>query len=251
MDGKYLYNFDNAGAAFYDIAQELRISEPQFESFCHVLTSGLFDHYAYPRSEAQDFYPSLPASMQYIDDLLKSPNFDADNNFPDANFMNLAIDVASNRLIYRTVGGALGMAPACAEPGDIVVALLGFATAMILRRGEGNTYKVVGESYCYGYMACEGFLGPLPSTHKFVWINDRSESVLRAGFIQNDSDVPTVEDPRLGPLPDGWKFVYHDKRPFFREFENTETGEITEHDPRLLPEALLARGVAVQYFDLT
>jgi len=251
-DDAGLYTVKHAGKVLHELAQQLRISEKQYEAFCYVLTAGLFDHYTYPQSEAAAFHPNLAAAMEYIINILKTPNFDRDYNPPDSQlkFMEMALDVISNRLLYRTASGTLGMALNCAEPGDIIVALLGFGMTMVLRRGERNTYKVVGESYCYGYMTCEGFLGPLPSTHNFVSIKAKRLGGIRLAFVERGSDTLTVEDPRLGPLPDDWRFVDHDEKHLFHNFANQETGEITRIDPRLLPEALLARGVPLQYFDL-
>jgi hypothetical protein len=57
-----------------------------------------------------------------------------------------------------------------------------------------------------------------------------------------------MEDPRFGELPDGWKIDFGKRN--FLIFVNKETGKRTEFDPRLRPEALVARGVDIQCFDL-
>jgi hypothetical protein len=67
----------------------------------------------------------------------------------------------------------------------------------------------------------------------------------------NSKDESTLEDPRLGPLPPGWRIVYDDdtKLDDFW-FENEHTKKTEWGDPRLTKEALLARGVDMKEFVL-
>lgn len=59
------------------------------------------------------------------------------------------------KMPYMTEKGYLGMGPAHAEPGDVVVVFYGDRVAYVIRpapeHGE-NTYTLVGESYCDGIM---------------------------------------------------------------------------------------------------
>lgn len=126
---------------------------------------------------------------------------------------------------------------------------------MILRpRGDGK-YRVVGGCYVHGYMNGEAVLGRL----------SRDWKVLRKkepyGFIPAYSNSKTgritMRDPRLLdiPLPPQWEPVQFERTrddPKFcsSKFRDRETREIISSDPRLFPEALEARGIALQTFAL-
>jgi hypothetical protein len=93
-------------------------------------------------------------------------------------------------------------------------------------------------------------LGPLPNTHRIVWIHDARNVGLRKAYLHKESGVLEVEDPRLGPLLNGWEIVDHDAQHLHHRFVNKEGGEGKWFDPRLTPEELLDRDVNIQYFDL-
>lgn len=76
----------------------------------------------------------------------------------------------SGRAIYRTCMqdmtgkrpflsrmGYVGMGPLNAEPGDVIVVLLGASVPFIIRPLGENRYKLLGECYCDGIMDGEGF----------------------------------------------------------------------------------------------
>jgi len=58
-------------------------------------------------------------------------------------------------------------------------------------------------------------------------------------------------DPRLGPIPDGWEQLENDDPHRLQKWKNVKTGELINSDPRLLPSALVERGVKLQTFMLT
>jgi hypothetical protein len=64
----------------------------------------------------------------------------------------------------------------------------------------------------------------------------------------------TDEGRWLGPLLSGWERVPAVRTPedpiLFTRFKNSETGELINWDPRLLPTALEARGVKLRKFEL-
>jgi hypothetical protein len=73
----------------------------------------------------------------------------------------------------------------------------------------------------------------------------------RLQFYDTSSQASTFEDPRLPRLPPGWRLVQEiDRKHSLRKFENTDTGEITDMDPRLTTEALMERGVKLETFTL-
>jgi hypothetical protein len=241
----------NLGSEIHKIAHPFSVSDNQLEAFCHALVVGCFDHYSYPQTAAMEETPNLVDSIECVSSITRTGNFNIDDlPLSQHKFINRVAEATRDRSVYKTAGGKFGTAPICIEPGDIVVALFGFDTAMILRRADGNTYEVIGQTYCYGYMSCEGFLGLLPNTHRMVWIHDPRDVGLRRAYLHKESGVLEVEDPRLGPLLNGWEIIDHDAQHLHHRFTNKETRETTDFDPRLTPEALLERGVDIQYFDL-
>lgn len=74
-------------------------------------------------------------------------------------------------------------------------------------------------------------------------------------FLDLETGEETIEDPRLESLEgSNWERVDHeptlDDPEVFDYFRNKETGEVINSDPRLLPEALKARGVYLTTFCL-
>ena len=69
---------------------------------------------------------------------------------------------------------------------------------------------------------------------------------------------PTQLDPRAGPLPHPWRIFYGKKEERFEEevdkdgnlrciyFENSESGKIDYHDPRLTAQNLKNLGIELQ-----
>jgi hypothetical protein len=233
------------------IAHKLTVRDAELGTFCNILCCGAFAEEVYPQSTALPNQPSLRQSIAYVSSIAKTLHFDEAHLSADfQKFVKMAAYMTRGRLVYRTSDGILGVAPTSAEPGDVVVVMFGSRSPMVLRPTHDNTYKVIGESYCYGYMSCEGLLGLLPDTHKIVRLMDKKNRTLHESYLELASGVVQCEDPRLGKLPQGWKLGDHDRMHLQPLFVNEETGEDTWYDPRLTPEALKARGVDVEYFDL-
>jgi hypothetical protein len=246
-----IYTIKGFTTEIHRIAHQFRISDTQLEAFCDTLCAGLFDHIFYPLATANPNDPNLLQSIECLSRIIETPHFnEAHLSTSHENFINRASSMLRGRLVYNTSGGTFGIAPDFAEPGDIVVVLLGFLSAMVLRPSHGNTYKVVGESYCNGYMCCESLLGSLPNTHRMVWLTEKRRGHVYPVYLELGSSITQVEDPRLGELPKGWKLRDHNEKHMFHHFVNEETGERTVKDPRLTLEALTARGVNVEHFDL-
>jgi hypothetical protein len=77
-------------------------------------------------------------------------------------------------------------------------------------------------------------------------------------FFNAETGEHTTEDPRLEPHPE-WERIdledlgrdlTGDDPEFCDFFRNKSTGELINYDPRLLPEALKARGVQLRNFTL-
>jgi hypothetical protein len=76
-----------------------------------------------------------------------------------------ALDRQNDRRPFLSQQGYLGLAPAHAKEGDLVVILFGAVQPYVLRR-SGQKYELVGEAYVYGIMDGE-FLRKNPSKEDF------------------------------------------------------------------------------------
>lgn len=93
-------------------------------------------------------------------------------------------------------------------------------------------------------MDAQGLLGPLPSPWRAHFTQDTSTGAFVPRYLNGLTSVLSVDDPRLGSLPDGWT-LFDDGR-----FHHMESRRITDQDPRWQLEALEARGVDLQNFHL-
>jgi hypothetical protein len=102
------------------------------------------------------------------------------------------------RAIFITYGH-LGIGTKAAQPGDIVTAILGCPSAMILRPTKDNRFRVVGEALCHGFMDGEGLLGSLPDGIERV--RQWNEEIHRDSWTRIDRSTSLLfPDPRLlGP----------------------------------------------------
>jgi hypothetical protein len=95
-------------------------------------------------------------------------------------------------------------------------------------------------------------LGPLPA-ETIVRVYCRRQR-LDHRFFSSSTGLETTEDPRLPPLSSEWERFEREWTPDDPEpctwFRNTVTGEEINSDPRMLPEALKARGVSLRTFQL-
>lgn len=91
-------------------------------------------------------------------------------------------------------------------------------------------------------------LGPLPSMWQNVYRYDAASRDHWGAFINHETGEAQIEDPRLGPLPAGWRTWSHEEESAYNVYLNDETGECTIFNPRLSLEALRARGVELQDF---
>lgn len=129
--------------------------------------------------------------------------------------------------------------------------VLGSQSLLVLRPNAGRTYRVVGECYIDGFMESEALLGALASNWRCISRHFPDLGGYNQSFINMETGDVQVEDPRLGPLPAGWRVLDHDKKHAYNLYSNEEIGVFeTMVDPRSSPEALKARGVNLQEFRL-
>jgi hypothetical protein len=151
-----------------------------------------------------------------------------------------------------TSQGHIGVFPAAVQAGDQICVALSCNTPLLVRPvlGHNTYYRLVGECYVNGLMDGEVLIGSLPNLWEWGQTDNNENRVYIDGYKN-----PTLEDPRLGPLPQGWR-KYHKGGHEFDEvgnfsdfgFENAEAGSETRVDPRLTKDALIKRGIDVMDF---
>ncbi|GAB7359840.1 hypothetical protein MBLNU230_g7369t1 [Neophaeotheca triangularis] len=165
-----------------------------------------------------------------------------------------ALQCCAGRAFFQTREGYIGLGPEDSRAEDCIAVLLGCSTPLVLRPSDRGRdyYSVIGECFVYGLHDAMPLLGRMPEGWQGMaaWeAGDRR--VLR--FLNKATQQVTREDPRLGPLGP-WKRVEKlidgDDPTNFDFFRNSETDETINYDPRLEPECLEERGVALSWFSL-
>jgi len=125
---------------------------------------------------------------------------------------------------------------------------------MILRETAHGMYHVVGTALVYGLHDATSVLGPLPRPWTVrVHLDSVGDTTLQRFFNETTEEL-TEDDPRLEPLR-GWERLETDRTgddpEIFQKFKNLSTGEIINFDPRMSPDELKSRGVALRAFQLS
>lgn len=168
----------------------------------------------------------------------------------------------SGRRLFRTQSGYIGVCNRHARVGDRVIICLGLYFPMLVRPTPRGTFELTGRCFVHGIMYGEAILGPIPKPWNVTISRTTSlsgVSVLEQRFFNLETGQITHSDPRLGPLPDGWEEVEMEDQVqmgiFLQHYKRKGSGEeevlVLNSDPRLLPQALMARGVALETFVLT
>jgi hypothetical protein len=157
---------------------------------------------------------------------------------------------------FVTDKGQVGCGPSNVLPGDKIYVALGYDYPILLRPtlsdNQSTCYHHLGPTYVHGLMEGQALLGPITPPWKFVFsaVNPLGSFL----FLNQQTDKLTAHDPRLDILPQEWHEVEEEgdaRLEFYTQhYKNKKTGEITNSDPRLLPEALRARGVQLETITL-
>ena len=214
-------------------------SDSMIDSVCRTLYCNEFAERYLP------YAPDLPntqESKKYVRDLM--------DNGELVEYDKYSIQVhrrVKGEVTFQTRNGHIGIGPQSIRAGDQACILLGCRALLILRPNDAQTYKVVGEAYMDGFMEGEALLGALPTNWQRVRRHFPALGCFCKAFINVKTGDVQVEDPRLGPLPAGWRVADHRKKHAYNKFCNEELEvTVTNTDPRLSPEALRARGVNLQ-----
>ncbi|KAK1242546.1 hypothetical protein MKX08_005358 [Trichoderma sp. CBMAI-0020] len=163
------------------------------------------------------------------------------------------------RVYMETVEGYIGLGPRDCMPGDTICVIPGCNSPVVLRQTRDGNFRLVGSSFVYGLNDGQTLLGSLNHPWR-VQIFDHPDQDFRIEhrYYNQETRELAVSDPRLEDHPDWERVSLEDLgRPLIGDdpiilefFKNKMTGEIINSDPRLLPEALEARGVDLQWFTI-
>lgn len=165
----------------------------------------------------------------------------------------------TGRVLFVTAGGLIGLGPKMLQPQDIICVLLGVKVPLALRPAADGRYRIVGECFICGLMENQALLVPLPENIKLVWRIEEGRAY--PTFHDLDTDMMSPDDPRLAPLPAGWRKLRW-KKEHLRSYFEKENGELVKEgphwpepktlyrqtDPRLDLEYLRKQGIELEEF---
>jgi hypothetical protein len=152
---------------------------------------------------------------------------------------------------FVTDQGHVSFGPPAVEVKDKVYVSLGCHVPIVLRpmliHGAPEQHQVMGLSYIHGLMEGQGLLGPLPKPWTMVV---EEFQPIEVAFYNSETEDITIDDPRLGALPEEWEEVEIEDETqslhALRHYRHRDLGEVIDPDPRKLPDALRARGVKLK-----
>ncbi|KAK5406882.1 hypothetical protein LTR06_008377 [Exophiala xenobiotica] len=154
----------------------------------------------------------------------------------------------AGRAVFKSSTGHFGTAPRTIQKNDKIVVSLGCPSPLVLRQ-SGSYFQIVGEAYCDGFMNCEALLGPLPTGVQVMPELDFEAGVGYWAYRNTATGEMQVEDPRLGPLPEGWVKHEHQHDHLVNFYSNTNVdGTPNDQDPRLTAHNFRERGVPLKMF---
>ncbi|KAK0748938.1 heterokaryon incompatibility protein-domain-containing protein [Schizothecium vesticola] len=220
--------------------------------------------YAYHAGDLEDFFPGhgYPTLALATGNMLYMISSNIIPGGLRAGSLMASDPIGPVRFLY-TDGGLAGIASCSAQRGDLVVVIPGCRLPKIVRPlspspTSHTAYQLVGSCDILGLSNAEALLGPLPEGYTAKYVRDCTRR--RQTWFTNDETgarLGPLEDPRLDPLPAEWYTrelsgegeETNEGFPLF-EFVHRETGEATRMDPRCTREALIARGVRLETFEL-
>ena len=218
------------------------------DSLCRTICRNSFaESYAPPDLNLLSF----EVCRKYTHRVIDATRYTAiDESLEYRQYLDLVVFAIRGRSYFTTVDGYMGLAPMATYRGDQVCVLLGCQSPLVLRPCGHGIHKVVGECYIDGFMDGAACLGPLPSNWQLVQRYFETHLRHAWAFLDQQTGKFQIEDPRLGPLPAGWRISKHEMQDAYNRYENIETGQRTKFDPRMTPKALMARGVDLREFQL-
>lgn len=226
--------------------------DQQAELICRILFLNRFSERWEPENHKfPQFHATVTRFLELTDTALEVPD-DLIANLSRllakfySNSFGRAFIITANKEI-------VGLAPDTCRKNDCIAVLLGCESPMVLRPTDDGHYTVVGECYVHGLMESEALLGPLPAHWERIFRYDEGTERDYDVFVDRRRGIYQPEDPRFGPLPEGWYREEHPKQHLYTWFRHpTREDDVftSDNDPRMLPESLRERGVELQEFAL-
>ncbi|KAL8787596.1 MAG: hypothetical protein Q9213_002158 [Squamulea squamosa] len=219
------------------------------EIICRTLCGNRFtDRYQPIRGANLDFQETMARFIKFVDETAEiSSQYLADSRrFLDT----VHYETEGRALIITDNGRSIGLAPRACRENDCIAVLLGCQSPLVLRETGAGNYLVVGECYVDGLMTGEALLGPLlDNWHRIARFDEATDTYWDA-FVDRQHGIWEREDPRLGPLPEGWTRAEHPRQHVFTRFLDKTRGLKTLRDPRMRSSHLRERGIKLQQFHL-
>jgi hypothetical protein len=227
--------------------------EAALHAFCTTINAGLFSNIYIPDDKNSPNYALVSTILERDDALQNTMSASQEQE------LQAAKKYCKGRSLLRTHNNELGLGPDTTQPGDIIAVLLGGRGAFVLRPSSNAHFEMVGECYVHGYMSGEALLGPLPPGIRSIARYDDKMGVYWRCYLEERTGECAIEDPRLGPLPAGWRRKGHERDHVISWFVNDGTGEGHDvewrdsgfPDPRASAKAFGKRDVGLRFFDLT
>jgi hypothetical protein len=220
--------------------------EEGLEAFLWVITMGdLRERFLYHNKT-----PTLHEAEEFIQQLLIDEDPEVSASYKVWYDSNLKRQQPGR--FFVTDKGLLGCGASGLKSGDNIAVLLGYDYPVILRpvssENSPTQFQHIGPAYVHGIMEGQAILGALPSPWTLVVL--RTICGAQFWFHNSETGESQLEDPRLDGLPSEWEPIQKEDEArlsyIVQHYRNRLTGEIINSDPRLLPEALRARGVKLE-----
>ncbi|KAI0881518.1 heterokaryon incompatibility protein-domain-containing protein [Annulohypoxylon maeteangense] len=175
------------------------------EAYTHALWVGNFGDRWYPPVPHEPFYDNCLSIVRSLlnCDSLEQPFLQEENS---KRGLGRAHDTCTNRALFITEDGHIGLGPASISAGDELGLIFSCSKPIALRpssktpHGEATEYKVVGECYLDRRMLGEALLGELPRYLSRLLNPDNVTKPGNWGFIDTRTNTILLEDPRIEPF---------------------------------------------------
>ena len=198
------------------------------EAYCCTLCVDTFSHRTIPHKIQ---FPSFSESLEALKRFLQHPVATAEPGSQASRYCQYVVETCTGRSCFTTKEGHIGLGPAVTQAGDHICILLGCRSLMILRP-KGSQYEVIGLAYVHGINNGEPLFGQLPVSHKAVLRCDEDGFPKEQVFLNVQNGRIEAKDPRL------------------RKFAQHEMADGLWNSKAPTVDALRARGIALQTFEL-
>ena len=89
-----------------------------------------------------------------------------------------------------------------AHTGDVIACFLGAERPYVLRRSDDQKFTIVGECFLPEVADMRPFLGPLPQPWEVRFFVESMEGAGHYRYVNTETGMLSDHDPRLGPLPE-------------------------------------------------